>query len=160
MQFKKISLVLCLAAFSFNVQADWVNNSTKLTASDAKEIAINAARGGRVVDIELERRKGSAYYEVEVKNQGVEHEIKIDATTGRILKHKTENKTAQLNISRDQAKQIALTAVRGGRITDIDLENKRAAAYYEVEVRDARGNEHELKIDAQSGKVFSHKIDD
>ena len=160
MQLRKISLALCLAVFSFNVQADWVANSTKLTASDAKEIAINAAKGGKVVDIELERRKGAAYYEVEVKNKGVEHEIKIDATTGRILKHKTENKAAKFNISRGQAKQIALTAVRGGRVTDIDLENKRGNAYYEVEVKDGRGNEHELKIDAQSGKVFSHKIDD
>ena len=49
--------------------------------------------------------------------------------------------------------------VGSGRVTDIDLENKRNNPYYEVEVKDNRGVEHEIKINAQTGAIISYKID-
>lgn len=61
-------------------------------------------------------------------------------------------------IGYDEAEAIAVSAVGGGVVTDIDFELKRGRAYYEVEVVH-NNTEYDLKIDANTGKVISKKID-
>ncbi|MBQ7626131.1 MAG: PepSY domain-containing protein [Rhodocyclaceae bacterium] len=147
-----------------------VSANAAITPQQAKNIALSSAGGGQVTDFDLERKKSGFYYEVEVKNNGVEYEFKIDVATGKILQRKVENKVKPgqpvqpvtptpapvVMISVQQAKQIALQAVGGGWVTDIELENKRSAnPYYEVEVRDNLGREYDVKINATTGAVIS-----
>lgn len=61
-------------------------------------------------------------------------------------------------VSYDKAQAIAISAVGGGVVTDIDFELKLGRAYYEVEVVH-NNTEYDLKIDANTGKVISKKID-
>lgn len=154
-----------------------VSANAAITPQQAKNIALYSAGGGQVTDFDLERKRSGFYYEVEVKNNGVEYEFKIDVATGRILQRKVENKVRPgqpvqpvqpvtptpapvVMISVQQAKQIALQAVGGGWVTDIELENKRSAnPYYDVEVRDNRGREYDVKINATTGAVISVKRD-
>jgi hypothetical protein len=47
---------------------------------------------GRVIDVELERKKGRLIYEIEqVDEQGIVREFIFDATDGRLLKEKIED---------------------------------------------------------------------
>ncbi|WP_434601625.1 PepSY domain-containing protein [Pseudomonas sp. Z4-7] len=47
----------------------------------------------------------------------------------------------------------------GGTITDTDLDNHFNGYEYEVEVRDAKGQEWDVDFDATTGKVLSNKQD-
>lgn len=57
----------------------------------AKEIALAKVGGGTVTEIELDRKNGQLVYEVEVKYNGMEYEIDVNAATGEILKYKIDD---------------------------------------------------------------------
>ncbi|MEQ3550346.1 PepSY domain-containing protein [Pseudonocardia nematodicida] len=59
----------------------------------AERIALDAAGGGRVTEIEFERADDDDrdHWEIEVRNGPVEHDLEIDAATGAILDHDTEH---------------------------------------------------------------------
>jgi uncharacterized membrane protein YkoI len=59
-------------------------------AAQARTIAIRAAGGGRVTEIERETEHGRAVWDVEVYRGGVEHDIDVDRATGEVLRHKTD----------------------------------------------------------------------
>lgn len=61
-------------------------------------------------------------------------------------------------ISHEQAKTIAISAVGGGVVTDIDFDLEFGRSYYEVEVTHNH-TEYDLKIDANTGEVVHKKID-
>lgn len=61
-------------------------------------------------------------------------------------------------ISADKAKSIAL-GLANGKITDFDLDEDDGRLKYEIEI-EAKGVEHEIEIDAYTGKVLKHEIDD
>ncbi len=48
--------------------------------------AARAVVGGRVVDVDYEHRShGRSYYQVEIKRDGQEYKVIVDAKTGRVL---------------------------------------------------------------------------
>lgn len=62
-----------------------------LNASDAAEAAL-ASQPGKVTKVELDDEEGYVVYEVEIiDNNGVEHDLKVDAGNGDILKSETDN---------------------------------------------------------------------
>lgn len=63
-------------------------------------------------------------------------------------------------ISLQQAKAIAIKAVGGGIVVDIDFDTsaKYKGGYYDVEVQKDR-TAYDVKIDANTGKVIKKKID-
>jgi len=63
----------------------------KISYERAKEIALATVGGGTVKEIELDRENGRLVYEVEVKYNGREYEIDIDAITGEIVKYKIDD---------------------------------------------------------------------
>lgn len=53
---------------------------------------IQAQQPGSILEVELERKKGRMIYEIEILDQqGTVWELKVDAVTGEILKHKVED---------------------------------------------------------------------
>lgn len=63
----------------------------KVTAERALEIAGKRVSGGWVDDLSLDRRGARPdVWEVNVVKGGVEHDLDIDATSGKVLKHETE----------------------------------------------------------------------
>lgn len=57
----------------------------RISESEAIEIA-NSTIGGRVVDVDFEHRKhGRDYYEVEIRKDGHEYIVYVDAQTGRVI---------------------------------------------------------------------------
>ncbi|OLS27324.1 MAG: hypothetical protein HeimC2_11610 [Candidatus Heimdallarchaeota archaeon LC_2] len=56
-----------------------------ITESEAKSTALSYTTGGEVKEVELETAKNNVFWEVEVKFEGNEFEIIIDAGNGDIL---------------------------------------------------------------------------
>lgn len=63
----------------------------KISYERAKEIALAKVGGGTVKEIELDRENGRLVYDAEVKYNGMEYEIEIDAATGEIFKYKIDD---------------------------------------------------------------------
>ncbi|NLW22952.1 MAG: PepSY domain-containing protein [Tissierellia bacterium] len=61
-------------------------------------------------------------------------------------------------ISADEAKSIALN-IANGKIKEFDLDEDDGRLKYEIEIK-AKDGEHEIEIDAYTGKVLKHEIDD
>jgi uncharacterized membrane protein YkoI len=66
-------------------------------------------------------------------------------------------KESRTKISRAKAVSIAQSRVPG-RVIDVDFENDDGRAYYEIEIRGKR-NKHEIKVDANTGRIISNKVD-
>ena len=59
---------------------------------EAERIALQRSGGGAIVSYKLDREKtGRVKYDIEVVNDGVMHEFKIDAETGEVFRYKQEN---------------------------------------------------------------------
>lgn len=56
----------------------------------AKSIALSLANGS-ITDFELDEDDGRLIYKVEIKAKGLEHEIEIDAHTGKVLEHEIDD---------------------------------------------------------------------
>lgn len=62
-------------------------------------------------------------------------------------------------LSQAQARQAAIKAVGGGKVTDIDFDVERGRSVYDVEVRSGN-KEYQVKIDANTGAVIRKRLDD
>lgn len=71
-----------------------------------------------------------------------------------------DKKESEAKITREQAKEIALQQLPGGKIHDCDLEKRKDKLYWEVEVKSEDGKvKKEMKIDANTGEVSDVKED-
>lgn len=70
-----------------------------------------------------------------------------------------ENNRGQF-ISHDKAAELAVAAVGGGRAVDVEFDHDWNGDHFEVEVIGTDGREHDVTLDAKSGKVLHKKIDD
>ena len=61
----------------------------KISPEEAKTIALKLANG-EITDFELDEDDGRLIYEIEIKTKDSEHEIKIDAYTGKVLEHEID----------------------------------------------------------------------
>lgn len=144
-----------------------------LTIAQAKEIALKAVEG-KVDDVDLERRNGQTFYEVEIDRKGSpDVNVQLDAYTGKILAivndddddNDDDNRAAagsssstavsnQVKLTAAQASDIALKQVSGGKVTKVELDREHGRYVYEIELRTAQG-EADVDIDANTGKVLS-----
>lgn len=63
-------------------------------------------------------------------------------------------------ITMEQAVRIALDHVPDSTVESVERDVEGAVIVWEVEVRDTHGVEHEVIIDASSGRVIRVEIDD
>ncbi|MGC5774703.1 PepSY domain-containing protein [Paenibacillus pabuli] len=154
------------------------NTGKLLTVAQAKEAALKAT-DGKVDDVDLERRNGQTFYEVEIDKKGSNDVVvRLDAYTGKILAvvddedyddddnynstvaGTSSNQAAskQVKLTEVQASNIALKQVTGGKVTEIELDHDKGRYVYEVELRTANG-EADVDIDANTGKVLSFDQD-
>ncbi|MEN2466429.1 PepSY domain-containing protein [Ornithinibacillus sp. JPR2-1] len=135
-----------------------------ISLEEAIEIAL-AEHHGYVESIELERKRGKVYYEVDFENPDVD--VYIDASTGEVLRvnwdddddRYDENHKPNMEniISIEEAKEIAVAEV-GGKVIEIDLDKDDGRYEYELELRTDRG-EAEITIDAESGEIVELELD-
>ena len=144
------------------------NGRQAIGREKAIEIA-QALAPGHVVDFEFDDGK----YEIEIKGNGYEYDIEINAYDGSLLEYEREldddkydddnndRKISKRQIISDQeARKIALDAVgSGARITEFELDYDDDDAEYKIEiVKD--GKEYEIEINAYTGEIVEFEIDD
>lgn len=181
--FKLAALGTCLAVvFSAGLISTTINAATlssEISAAQATKISLKQAitiaskqASGTLISAEFDDDDDDAQagvYEIEFSTDSTNYEIKVDATTGNIIKTETERLDSgdvnDYNTQR-QAKVHIMDAMSmaekntSGRVMEIEFKNDRDyddhTSYYEVEV--LKSNQIiELNIDANTGTVFNKK---
>ncbi|NGO73245.1 PepSY domain-containing protein [Streptomyces boncukensis] len=128
-------------------------------AVSAQRAATAAAKAapGTVAELELDTDDGKLVWEADVFGRDSKwYDIDIDPEDGKVsargLAHDDDREPVR-KVKVDAAGAAAKAAGAGkGVVTSVDLEG----THWEVETTDSRGTEHELLIDADSGKIVQH----
>jgi len=138
---------------------------------------------GPLVEMKLTTHKGEPAYRAEVLLGGKKVKVYLDAKSGREIERKYPNKLenelqhiferhefaneadaatrvemSKPKITEANAKEIALKKAGEGTVKSIKLEHEHGKQVYVVEI--THGNRtHEVKVDANSGKVIGHRVE-
>ena len=142
---------------------------SKISLEQAIAIAQKTVKGDLIsAEFDQNDYMAGGEYEIEFITNGVEHEVKIDSSSGKVLKTKQEkldaedlaeyNAMKQAQITLTQAMQKATQSV-GGKITEAEFDFDNGIPAYEIEI--ANGMDiHKLVIDGMNGQVISSQLDD
>ncbi|EON73674.1 PepSY domain-containing protein [Lysinibacillus sphaericus] len=173
---KKIIVIPALVA-TLGVGA--VIGSTTLLTGNAQEKKVLSMQeiekkalavvNGTVFDIEFEDNHYRSIYDVEVRTETEEYDLKFDAITGKLLKQKKERldyddfdddivddmdvTSSAIKITKEQAIEKALTKAKG-TVTKIKLDD----GVYEIDIKDGQ-LESEIDINALTGEIVSFEQD-
>ena len=141
---------------------------SKISLEQAIAMAQKTVKGD-LISAEFDQNDYMAGDEFEVKfiDGDMEHEVKIDASSGKILKTKQKKLDAedlaeyealkQAKISLTQAMQKATQSING-KIIEAEFDFDNGIPAYEIEM--AKGVEiHKLVIDSINGQVISSQLD-
>jgi len=146
-----------------------------ITAEKAKSLALAdagvAAADALILKASLDWEDGKAVYEVEFCAGNKEYDYELDAVTGKVLKKDFDCDDYDWNpqggqqqapsgvITRDRAKEIALTRLPGATVRKCELDYDDGRWEYELELWKG-GQEYECTIDASTGKILKWEMDD
>ncbi|MGW0779481.1 PepSY domain-containing protein [Streptomyces sp. NPDC002913] len=143
------------------------------TVDEAVGAALKAVPG-TVTEAELDDDDDSrTVWELDVYGSDkVWHDVTVDASTGTVLSDRDDDGNDDRDrhaprsaaVSLDAAVKAALGA-QPGTVTSVDLDDdddddRRGALRWDVDVAGKDGKEHELRVDAKSGKVAVDHDDD
>lgn len=155
----------------------------KISHERAKEIALAKVGGGTVTEMDLDYEQGVLVYEAEIRYNGIEYEVDVNASTGEVVKFRSDHSSggnpagptaaqqpaatssqpqsgsSSPQISYEKAKDIAIAKVGGGTVRGIDLDYEGGRPVYEIEVRYG-SREYEVYVDASTGEIVRYKMDD
>ena len=163
-----------IAGANQNLDQASVNGKEKTSILTNEEITEKALAkvDGTVTEVELERKLSGSVYEVEIKKDGYEYDLDLDAVTGEVLKedkstdddeaglddNTTKSDSSDVAITHEAAIEIALKEA-AGTVTEIELERDNGRTYYEIEIEEGT-KEVDIEVDAKSGAVLSGDKDD
>lgn len=166
--------VAMVAGANQNLDQASVNGKEKTSILTNEEITEKALAkvDGTVTEVELERKLSGSVYEVEIKKDGYEYDLDLDAVTGEVLKedkskdddeaglddNSTKSDSSDVAITHEAAIEIALKEA-AGTVTEIELERDNGRTYYEIELEEGN-KEVDIEVDANSGAVLSVAKDD
>lgn len=159
------------------VQADTAEAKVKqaasgwISADEAKSIALEAAGGGEVREMELDR--DDREYEFEILGESGEVDVKIDAKSGKVLETEQDDQDDDRDdqdddhqaapdnlISEEEAIRIAKDKTgSAAEVTEAELDEEDGRWHYELELRDGR-HEYDVDVDAESGDVINFEKDE
>ncbi|NQX47575.1 PepSY domain-containing protein [Paenibacillus tritici] len=143
-------------------------SKTLIGISKAEQIALKAAPG-QVENIDLEKKAGSMYYDIEIQQTKQETEVRVDAYTGKVISvrkdaddDRDDNNTAATApsgkmITAARAAEVAAASVKG-TVAEIDLDRDHGGAVYEVEIRNGQVST-EVGVDAYTAKIVYTDVD-
>lgn len=142
-----------------------------ITRDKAIELAKKQVSDAVVTDVDLDWEASVYCYEIELKKDGVEYTVLINASTGDVIKtyedkddwHKdrgsqTSGTQGSQDIGIERAKQIALALVPGGIICKCEPDHDDGKFIYEVELKKDNW-EYEIEIDGKTGEVLKNEKD-
>ncbi|EGV36882.1 PepSY domain-containing protein [Neisseria weaveri] len=161
--FHALAMVAALAGMSATVSAKSdLYNVPNVAVKPVQ--AIEAAKkqfGGYATNLDLKNKYGSVVYKIELRNGNQEHDVVIDAQSGKVLSHRVENewKPARSHkISMEKAINIAAAKVLG-QVFDADLDNDYGRGRYEVKILSTDNVPHKVVVDSDSGEIIFSGVD-
>ncbi|WP_326767880.1 PepSY domain-containing protein [Streptomyces sp. NBC_01591] len=146
-------------------------STARVDVGDAASAAVKAVPG-TVTEAELDDEDGGLVWELDVYGSDKAwHDVTVDAGNAKVLgKHVSDDDDDRdrhaprsARVSLDAAVDAALKA-NPGTVTSIDLDDhdgrNGGALHWEVDVRGKDGKQHELNVDANTGKVTADHVDD
>lgn len=134
-----------------------------VSVSEASQ-AILKATPGTITELELDGDDNRLVWEADVAGKdGSWHKVGIDASTGKVVKNGVDRDESDDQGATRGAKLDAVAAAAkaasatNGSVTSIDLE--RDGAKWEIDTVGKNGAEHEVNIDAATGKVLKHETE-
>lgn len=131
------------------------------SARRAVSTAVRAVGHGRAFDIERDRRRGAAVWDVDVANPGERtHEVTVRADGRRVLQRRRDSHASRdardarrAKVSLREALRIAARRSRG-TFDEADIDRARGGRLvWSVTFALRRGAETEVSVDARTGKV-------
>lgn len=144
---------------------------TAVSIGQAADAALKAVPG-TVAEIELDDEHGRTAWEIDVlAANGDRRDLTVDSGTGRVLTNRADDRDdddgdddadpaalRKAKVTAPAAADAALKAVPG-RVTSADFEHEHGKAVWEVDVAGRDGAEHEITVDAATGKVLDKRVD-
>lgn len=145
------------------------NTDKYISENKAKEIAFNHAdvKTSDVKKLKINLDRNDKQYDIEFTVNNIEYEYEIDAVTGKILSYDKDydnsNNSSNSYISQDKAKSIAFkhanVSSSSAKNIKIELDTDDGKSIYKVEFS-SKTHEYEYEIDANSGKIIDHEIEE
>lgn len=134
----------------------------KLSETDGNQIYIvDLQDQHRAYALKVDAYSGTILHLTQVKKDTSKHSVNIENGVSAALASGEEkdeelanNATPQVAISLDNAKEIALSKVKG-TFNSIDLEDKNGSFIYEIEVETNKKEAVDVDINAYTGEVLS-----
>nr|WP_295971624.1 PepSY domain-containing protein [uncultured Bacillus sp.] len=157
------------------------NGQNRITLEEAKKIALKEA-DGRVESVEMEKGLNRVVYEVEIEKGNTDYDVYIDASTGKVVSVKKENRLdddryndigtvdgqvfknetgvseSDQTISEDKAVNIAEKAVNG-KVYELELEHDDGILAYKMELQTTNGR-IDVEVDGTTGEILETERDD
>lgn len=128
-----------------------IKNQSSLSKKEARKLALQKVNG-KIVKENIDEDE----YEFEIQQGKYIYEVKVYMNSKKVVIEDKEYIKADVKISKEQAKQIALKQVNG-TIKDIKLD--REDCEYSIEITNKQGK-YEITINANNGNVLEIEKDD
>ena len=177
MTFKKSALAAAFAvALTFSSVLPFATASAKTTLSKSSDISFEKAEAlakkevkGTIIKVEMDHEGRLLVYEVELLDSANrEHDIDIDASSGKILRHRKSSRTQSKSksdklrgakISSQKAITLAKKETGASTLLSYELDVEYKGVYWEIKLLDKNYVEYEVLIDAQTGRVVMVEAD-
>lgn len=127
--------------------------------SPAQAVAVAEQKtGATAVEIEYERERKAAYYEIQLRAPKNEYEVHIDAGDGGIIRQDSSREDDAVPpaglIGLAKAVDSVLARYPGSTLDKAELDRERRGWVYKVRVEDGNGARISLRLDAQNGEIL------
>lgn len=160
MKFIAIALLAAALPTADDRELERLLRQSAYPLTEALAKALEAAKGGVVLNAELEDEDGKAVYSVDVAVENKTVEVVLDAKTGELLKKDIEDDNQSrlakaCKVTLAQAIGTSLQKV-AGKVYAAEAEFEDDRAVLEVKIL-GDGKVHKVKVDAASGEVLKVK---
>lgn len=129
-----------------------------ISLQEAKQVATDKVKGGKVTEIELDKDDDHYHYDVDLKDGKYEYDLEVDAYTGDIIKFEKETeKNRKQAVSGNlltEKEAIALVKKKAaGTVKEFELDTDDGRKEYDIEMKDDQFK-YEIELDAVTGEFL------
>lgn len=161
---KKLLAYLLTACFVSPSALAWpqtVSAKALTSKSQARELALEKVKNGKVTDVDKDYKDGALFYEVELVKGAKKYDIKYRARDSKMVSYGWEKITVEPDsqkqlIGRSKCKKLALKKVKNGKIQGISKKTDDGIDIYKVKL--TSGNKkYKLTYHARTGALIEYE---